>query len=236
MRSQAASDHLHHLQAADQSRRASGKTVFQVHVVAVYKAPTRGLLSCPSSRQSGLSLESADMSHGIRASFLALLLPLAFAITASAGSTVQVSDDLVRLPIAKHFNSTGGGKILSRDQARARQLYTRAKAQIIGDARPVPAHTVPVTNQAVIYTATVSGKIIGRVKTTRAEGPPSRYRLVLVAPRRNVYFFSPSLYGCEHIPDNLICRYSHRGYGEFQHLGRRKSIVQGDVHQQEDAR
>ncbi|KAI0793715.1 aspartic peptidase A1 [Fomes fomentarius] len=123
------------------------------------------------------------MSHGIRASFLALLLPLAFAITASAGSIVQVRDDLVRLPIAKHFNSTGGGKILSRDQARARQLYARANAQIIGDARPVPAHNVPVTNQAVIYTATVG---IG--------SPAKKYTLIVDTGSSNTWVGANQLY------------------------------------------
>lgn len=75
------------------------------------------------------------------------ILLLALSIAAN-GAAVQKAP--VKLSIARQFNTTGAQHILQHDQARARHLKTRAAAESF-------ASTVnePVTNQAVIYTASV---------------------------------------------------------------------------------
>ena len=89
--------------------------------------------------------------------FAALLLALSHGTSIEAASTTMILDNLVTLPIAKHFNSTGSGKILQHDQARARSLRDRAIARATGTPPPSSeVGSVPITNQIIAYTAFVS--------------------------------------------------------------------------------
>ncbi|KAI0642333.1 aspartic proteinase from Irpex Lacteus [Trametes meyenii] len=95
-------------------------------------------------------------------SILALLPLLAITL---ATPVVKVRQNSIRLPVAKRFNFTGTTGVLERDQARARNLRSRAAARSRG-ARPSPElANVPATNQVVQYVVDVG---IGTPPTTYA--------------------------------------------------------------------
>ncbi|KAI0664356.1 aspartic peptidase A1 [Cubamyces menziesii] len=89
----------------------------------------------------------------------------------------MVLDNLVTLPIAKHFNFTGSGKILQHDQARTRSLRDRAITRATGTPPPSSeVGSVPITNQIIAYTAFVK---IG--------APPTGYTLVIDTGSANTW-------------------------------------------------
>ncbi len=74
-----------------------------------------------------------------------LLLTLTIAANGAA-----VHKAPAKLSVARHFNTTGTQHVLQHDQARARHL----KARVAGESFASVVNE-PVTNQAVIYTASV---------------------------------------------------------------------------------
>lgn len=81
---------------------------------------------------------------------LTSLLLLAMSVVATP---VTVRDTLITLPFAKQINSTGSGHIVQQDKARVKQLvakYSTASSGLRADVA-----SIPVTNQAVSYVASV---------------------------------------------------------------------------------
>ncbi|THH13076.1 hypothetical protein EW146_g7101 [Bondarzewia mesenterica] len=92
---------------------------------------------------------------------LTYLLVLILTVT---GKPVVIRDSLISLPIAKTVNGTSARHLLKQDQARAKALRAHAEAKLSGAHRSKNSTTsVPVENQAVIYTASVG---IGSPATT----------------------------------------------------------------------
>ena len=80
-------------------------------------------------------------------SFVALLT---LALTVAA-SPVIVDEAPVTLKFAKHINTTGTLNLLKHDQARAKFLKNRSNSKFTE-----LASSIPVTNEAVSYIASVS--------------------------------------------------------------------------------
>ena len=106
---------------------------------------------------------SLSLSHRLSA-----LLALTAAAVSVSASPIVVRDSPVTFPIARRLNSTGAANILKADQARAKVLKARSQASNLastGDEDAVLAADVdvPVTNGAVVYTASVG---VGSPATT----------------------------------------------------------------------
>ncbi|KAK2465527.1 hypothetical protein APHAL10511_002419 [Amanita phalloides] len=95
-----------------------------------------------------------------------IILALAIAANGAAINTAPT-----KLTLSRHFNMTGTQNILQLDQARARDLKNRATAK-----NTVSAATEPITNQAVIYTASVG---VG--------SPPTDYTLIVDTGSSNTW-------------------------------------------------
>lgn len=92
---------------------------------------------------------------------LTSLLLLALSVEAKP---VVIRDSLVSLPFAKSVNVTSFPHLLKQDQARAKALRARAEAKLSGIQLSEDAVvSVPVENQAVVYTANVG---VGSPATT----------------------------------------------------------------------
>ena len=89
-----------------------------------------------------------------------LLSISAFVSAAQANPLVTIRDNGLSIPLTKHVNLTSGNNILASDQERAKGLRTRNSDVTSLRAR---ASSVPVTNQAVIYTAALA---VGSPPTT----------------------------------------------------------------------
>ena len=94
--------------------------------------------------------------------FTQLIATLTLALVCAA-SPVVVSDNLVKLPIARRFNATGVAKLVELDRARARHLKSHVKPENTREGFKSAAKAAlgatanePVTNQATTYTAAVS--------------------------------------------------------------------------------
>nr|VWP01211.1 MARTX [Ganoderma boninense] len=112
---------------------------------------------------------------------LSVLLALTTAAVTVSAKAVTVRDSPVTLSIARRFNSTGATNIVKADQARAKVLKARSQATRVAAAdtpvgRMFPGHNVPVTNQVVIYTASVG---VG--------SPPTSYELLVDTGSANTW-------------------------------------------------
>ncbi|KAM5546160.1 hypothetical protein V8D89_000286 [Ganoderma adspersum] len=112
---------------------------------------------------------------------LSALLALAAAAVAVSAKPIVVRDSPVTFPIARRFNSTGAANILKADQARAKVLKARSQATKVAAVdtaagKIFPGINVPVTNQAVIYTANVG---VGT--------PPTTYDLIVDTGSSNTW-------------------------------------------------
>lgn len=99
--------------------------------------------------------------------FTQLVATLTLALLCAA-SPVIVTDNFVKLPIARRFNSTGAAKLVQLDRARAQTLkassQSRHSSQHFRNAAKAAVGAMsdePVTNQATTYTAAVSGLRFG---------------------------------------------------------------------------
>ncbi|TDL25598.1 aspartic peptidase A1 [Rickenella mellea] len=90
------------------------------------------------------------------------LLTCLVAIAVSANPVV-ISDNLVRLRLAKHINVTSPGHIVKADQARAAALISKALAQSSGKFTQDAVISTPAQTQAVAYVASVG---VGSPATT----------------------------------------------------------------------
>ncbi|PIL28799.1 transporter [Ganoderma sinense ZZ0214-1] len=112
---------------------------------------------------------------------LSALFALAAAAVAVSATPIVVRDSLVTLPIARRFNSTGAANIVKADQARAKTLKARLQATKVSPVdtaagKIFPGINVPVTNQAIIYTASVG---VGT--------PPTSYELIVDTGSSNTW-------------------------------------------------
>ena len=112
---------------------------------------------------------------------LSALLALTAAAVSVSASPIVVRDSLVTFPIARRLNSTGAANILKADQARAKVLKARSQATKVAAVETAagkifPGINVPVTNQAVIYTANVG---VGT--------PPTNYELIVDTGSSNTW-------------------------------------------------
>ena len=112
---------------------------------------------------------------------LSALLAVVVAAVAASAKPVAVRDSPLTLSIARRFNSTGAANILKADRARAKVLKTRSqatKAAAVGTAvgKIFPVTNVPITNQAVTYTANVG---VGT--------PPTNYDLIVDTGSSNTW-------------------------------------------------
>ncbi|KAM5546209.1 hypothetical protein V8D89_000335 [Ganoderma adspersum] len=96
---------------------------------------------------------------------LSALLALTVAAVAVSAKPIVIRDAPVTLPIARRFNTTGVANLLKADQARAQVLKARSQASNLASTNAVLAADVdvPVTNGAVVYTASVG---VGSPATT----------------------------------------------------------------------
>ncbi|KAG6830096.1 hypothetical protein H0H92_002269 [Tricholoma furcatifolium] len=86
-----------------------------------------------------------------------LLTSLLLALAVSA-NPIAIRDSPVKLPLARHLNSTGLLNLVENDLARIKALRTRAQAKASPfqeDATPTSAINEPVSNQIVSYIATI---------------------------------------------------------------------------------
>ncbi|KAA1468101.1 acid protease [Dentipellis sp. KUC8613] len=92
---------------------------------------------------------------------LTTLLLLALSV---ASKPVVIRESHVTLPFAKSVNVTGAHDLVNKDKARAKALRARAEAKLNGSQLSDDAViSIPVENQAVIYTANVG---VGSPATT----------------------------------------------------------------------
>jgi hypothetical protein len=101
------------------------------------------LYSIRSAIQIGSPLFSTSPSPMFSKACPSILI-LALTITAN-GAAVQTAP--VKLSLARHFNLTGTQNVLQHDLARVRHLKARAAGNSFADE--------PITNQGIIYTASV---------------------------------------------------------------------------------
>lgn len=101
------------------------------------------LYSIRSVIQMGSPLFSTSPSPMFSKAFPGILI-LALTITVN-GAAVQTGP--VKLSLARHFNLTGTQNVLQHDLARVRHLKARVVGTSFADE--------PITNQAIIYTASV---------------------------------------------------------------------------------
>ncbi|KAH9893324.1 aspartic proteinase precursor [Cubamyces lactineus] len=144
--------------------------------------------------------------HSPSLSILLVLLQVA-SIAVQAVPRTAVLNNLVTLPIAKRFNFTGSGKMLQRDQARARNLRARAIARANGTVLP-PSSQVgsdPIDSVLNTYIATVG---IGT--------PPTSYNLIVDTGSANTWIGAKQSYvetpSSRPTRDTVAVDY---GYGEF---------------------
>ena len=107
------------------------------------------------ARLKNLRLEVVPLPVTMFSKAFKSIVVLALAVAAN-GAAIQKAP--VKLSLSRHFNLTGTKNILEHDQARARQLKAR------GSNLESLSVNEPVTNQAVIYTASVG---IGSPATDR---------------------------------------------------------------------
>ncbi|KAI0333910.1 aspartic peptidase A1 [Cubamyces sp. BRFM 1775] len=109
---------------------------------------------------------------------LLLVLFEVASIAVQAAPTTTVLNNMITLPIAKRFNTTGSGKMLQRDQARARNLRAQATARTNG--------TVPPPSSLV-----ESDPIYSAINTYYAEvgigTPPTTYVLIVDTGSANTW-------------------------------------------------
>ena len=99
---------------------------------------------------------------------LSALLALTLAAVAVSAKPIVIRDAPVTLAIARRFNTTGVVNLLKADQSRAQVLKARSQASDLAstsalDAVLAAGVDVPVTNGAVVYTASVG---VGSPATT----------------------------------------------------------------------
>ncbi|VDB86598.1 unnamed protein product [Peniophora sp. CBMAI 1063] len=95
---------------------------------------------------------------------LSAALPIAtisWAVVAYASPVVTIRDSAISIPLTKHVNFTSGHGLLASDQARAKRLRSSRSSQV--PSKAASRTDVPVTNQAVIYTAALD---VGSPPTT----------------------------------------------------------------------
>ena len=112
---------------------------------------------------------------------LTALLALAAAAVAVSAKPIVVRDSPVTLPLARQLNVTGAANIVKADQARAKVLKARSQASNVppvdtAAGKIFPGINVPVTNQAVIYSANVG---VGT--------PPTTYKLIVDTGSSNTW-------------------------------------------------
>ena len=112
---------------------------------------------------------------------LSALLALTAAAVSVSASPIVVRDSPVTFPIARRLNLTGAANIVQADLARAKVLKARSqatKAAAVDTAvgKIFPVTNVPITNQAVTYTANVG---VGT--------PPTNYDLIVDTGSSNTW-------------------------------------------------
>lgn len=92
--------------------------------------------------------------------FVAHLIATLTLALVCAASPVVVRDNLVKLPMARRFNSTGVAKLVELDRARAQTLKTSSQSRQNKDrfrsAAKAAISNAPITNTAVTYIAEVT--------------------------------------------------------------------------------
>ncbi|KAI1786220.1 acid protease [Ganoderma leucocontextum] len=119
---------------------------------------------------------------------LSALLALTATAIAVSAKPIVVRDSPVTLPIARRFNSTGTANIVKADQARAKVLKARSQASSApavntAAGKIFPGINVPVTNAAVIYTASIG---VGT--------PPTNYDLIVDTGSSNTWVGADKAY------------------------------------------
>ena len=118
---------------------------------------------------------------------LSALLALTVAAVAVSAKPIVVRDAPVTLAIARRFNATGAAHILKADQARAKVLKARSQTANLASTNAVDAVLadvdVPVTNGAVVYTASVG---VGT--------PPTTYDLLIDTGSSNTWLGAGKAY------------------------------------------
>jgi len=106
---------------------------------------------------------------------LSAVLLLFLSAYASASPVVTIRDSLVSLPLAKRVSVTDPQHIVRDDRARAAQLLALAESKSSGTS-PVKRASVPITNKAVSYVASVG---VG--------SPPTQYSLIVDSGSSNIW-------------------------------------------------
>lgn len=111
---------------------------------------------------------SSESLSALAMARLSALLALTLAAVAVSAKPIVIRDAPVTLAIARRFNTTGVVNLLKADQSRAQVLKARSQASDLASTSALDAVLaadvdVPVTNGAVVYTASVG---VGSPATT----------------------------------------------------------------------